>query len=126
MATARDLLNKVLIGLRKPVIDQSITVASDGYHRLLLQFVNNAKNEVEGAWDWHVLRTTVTATTEAGRNTYTLSQSEDANISVPRNARLLYERVDVPGYFVESSIKYADSLPQVFDVTDGPGARLRE
>ena len=122
MATTFDLLNKVLIGLRKSKLDTGTTEITDPYHLLLLQYINIAKNEVEGAWDWHQLRDTITVTTELGDDEYSLLATEQSNTDVPGNSRLLYVRLDTWG-FSESTTKYAHSLPQVFDTTDGPPSR---
>ena len=124
MAVTRDLLNKVLIGLRKPPIDSGTTVVTSGYHKLLLQSINNAKEEAEEAWDWQVLRSTVTVTGIASTATYTLLAANDADKDVSDESRLLYTR-PYP-YHNETSIYYDGSLPQVFDVTDAAELRLQE
>ncbi len=69
MATYIDVINKVLTRLREPQIS-SIT---DDYTRLIGQFVNEAKEEVEDAWNWTALRTTVSVSATVGDNTYNLT-----------------------------------------------------
>jgi len=112
MATTKELLNKVKIGLRETKIPDSQTSVTDSYELLLLQFLNLAKEEVEEAWDWEELRTTVTLTLTAGTETYELISTGASDITVPNTARLLYEK-DEYGRF-----------SQVFDVTDDTEDRL--
>lgn len=126
MATTRDLLNKVLIGLRKDEISSSTTAVTDAFHKLVLQFVNVAKEEVEEAWDWLALRTTVTVTGVAATNTYSLVSGSVSDTTVPSNSRLLYTRPGPAGTLTESSVYYSGSAPQVFDTTDTDEFRLKE
>lgn len=51
------------------------TVLSSGYSELLGDFVNEAKREVEDAWDWNCLRDTVQAVTSKGVRAYALTGS---------------------------------------------------
>jgi len=44
---------------------------------LIGDLVNDAKHEVENAWDWSALRTTLTANTVAGTFSYSLTRSEN-------------------------------------------------
>lgn len=69
MSTALQLVNKVLRRLR----EDEVTSFSASYTNLILDFINEAKQEVEGAWDWTSLRTTKTITTVAGTRQYTLT-----------------------------------------------------
>jgi hypothetical protein len=116
VASTQDLLNKVLIGLRKDTI--ATTSVTSAYHLLLLQFLNTAKEEVENAWDWQALRTTITQAVVQGTTSYTLS-------GVTPRSRLLYERPAYDGT-CETSLRVNGALPQVFDVTDTTEYRLME
>lgn len=128
MATARDLLNNVLRGLRRDIV--TTTSTTNSYNLLLLQFLNVAKERMEEQWDWHALRTTVTLTVSAGTTEYALTVAGPADVDVGDRARLLYERPsrtsDEYGATTETSDRVAGSLPQVFDVTDGTEHRLIE
>ena len=68
MATTRVLMNKVLRGIRQfsLIIGSSTTSTTDDYLLMILQFVNEAKEEIEEAgWPWQALRKTVTVTIAA-------------------------------------------------------------
>lgn len=69
MATALQLVNKVLRRLR----EDEVTTFTSSYTKLILDFVNEAKREVEEAWNWTFLRTTKTVTTSAGTRQYALT-----------------------------------------------------
>ena len=67
--TYLQLVNSVLRRLRE---DTVATVAESDYSELIGDFVNDAKRQVEDAWDWTALRTTYTITTVSGTSTYSL------------------------------------------------------
>jgi hypothetical protein len=76
--TYLDLVNKVLLRLREsPVSTVQGTGNSNTYARLIGEFVNEAKSQVEAAWDWSALRTTLSATTSAGVFNYELNGSQN-------------------------------------------------
>lgn len=127
MATALDLLNNVLRGLRRDVLNAVTT--TDSYQLLLIQMLNTAKRQIETRWDWQALRTTVTVTLAAGTETYTLSAAGSANVDVTDRARLLYEKqVQYGGSWdtYETSTYSAGVQPQVFDTTGTAEYRLVE
>lgn len=68
--TLLEIVNKVLIKLRHTEV--ASTTESD-FAKLITQFVNEARREIEDAWNWLALRTTVTVTTVAGSSQYILS-----------------------------------------------------
>lgn len=70
--TALTVVNNVLARLRENQVT-SVTFATNTYAQLILRFVNEAKQEVEDAWDWTALRQTLTVTTSAGTSTYTVT-----------------------------------------------------
>jgi len=88
----KELVNKVLVGLRRSKIPATQTAITDSYEMLLLQFGNAAKSEAEEAWDWEELRTTVTLTVSAGTDEYELVSTGDADVDAPNDSRLLYEK----------------------------------
>jgi len=93
MSTALQLVNKVLRRLR----EDEVTSFSASYTNLILDFINEAKQEVEGAWDWTALRTTKTITTVAGTRQYTLTGAGS-------RFRILYDH---------------NKQPMVYNVTNG-------
>lgn len=68
--TYLELVNSVLRRLRE---DEVTTVSESDYSKLIGDFVNDAKQNVENAWDWSGLRTTVDITTSVGTPTYSLT-----------------------------------------------------
>jgi hypothetical protein len=73
MATYVDVVNNVLTRLREPTVT---SVQDTPYSKLIGLFVNDAKREVEDAYDWNALGATVTVTTVAGTYNYTLTNSK--------------------------------------------------
>jgi len=69
MTSYLDLVNKVLLRLRKT---QVATVADTAYSLMIGEFVKQATEEVEKAWNWNALRTTIQVTTAAADFSYTL------------------------------------------------------
>lgn len=68
--TYLQLVNAVLRRLRE---DEVTTVDDSDYSKLVGDFVNDAKRQVEDAWDWTALRNTYTVTTTSGTSTYALT-----------------------------------------------------
>ena len=73
-----ELVNKVLLRLRESTVS---TVQGSGnsntYARLIGEFVNEAKSQVEAAWDWSALRSTLTLTTTTDVFNYELNGSQN-------------------------------------------------
>ena len=72
--TYLQLVNKVLIRLRE---DEVATVNQTAYSKLIGEFVNDALRQVEDAWDWSALRTTLTITTSSDIFNYSLTNSQN-------------------------------------------------
>lgn len=74
-----ELVNAVLRRLRESEVT---TVQGSGnsnaYARLIGDFVNEAKSQVESAWDWSALRTTLTLTTTSGVFNYELNGTRNS------------------------------------------------
>ena len=68
--TYLELVNNILLRLRERSVD---TVNETTYSKLIGQLVNDAMQEVERAWDWSALRTTVSASTTSGVFSYELN-----------------------------------------------------
>jgi hypothetical protein len=65
-----ELVNAVLRKLRE---DEVTTVNETDYSSLIGDFVNDAVNSVEASWDWSSLRDTITFTTQANQDIYSLT-----------------------------------------------------
>jgi hypothetical protein len=76
--TYLELVNKVLRRLRE---SEATTVQGAGnvnvYPRLIGDYINEAKSQVEAAWDWSALRTTLTLVTTANTFNYELNGSQN-------------------------------------------------
>lgn len=89
--TYLEVVNKVLIRLRE---DTVTSVDSNEYSRLVGEFVNDAFNQVQDAWDWSSLRTTISADTIPGIFNYVLTGSGD-------KSELLNAINDTSNWFLE-------------------------
>lgn len=67
--TYLDIVNKVLVRLRE---NQVASLNESSYSALVSDLVNVVKREVENSWNWHALRTTLSASTTAGLFNYVL------------------------------------------------------
>lgn len=72
--TYLQLVNAVLRRLRE---DEVTSVSQSAYSKLIGDFVNEAKREVEDAWNWVQLRTTIQVNTVNGTFRYTLTGAGD-------------------------------------------------
>jgi len=126
MANTRDLINKTLRGIRQfgLIIDSGTTSTTDDYLLMILQFVNEAKEEIEeSGWAWRALRKTVTVTLAASTAEYDLTIAGAADVDTNDRSRLLYENnAQGSENFYQSTM----SKPQCFDVTDSSEYRLTE
>jgi len=68
--TFLELVNDVLVRLREPVVT---TYNETTYSTLIGKFVNDAKRQVEDAFSWNALGTTITVTTVANTSSYSLT-----------------------------------------------------
>ena len=72
--TYLELVNKVLTRLRE---DTVLTVNQNNYSALVGEFVNDAKEFVENAWDWSVYYKQITENTSNGVSTVDLTGTND-------------------------------------------------
>lgn len=72
--TYLELVNNILRRLRERTVS---TVNETSYSTLIGVLVNDAKEEVENAWNWSALRTTLSATTVAGTFNYELNGTQN-------------------------------------------------
>jgi hypothetical protein len=68
--TYLELVNDVLVRLRETTVS---TVSETTYSALIGKFVNDAKRQVEDAYAWNVLGTTITLSTTSGTYQYALT-----------------------------------------------------
>ena len=68
--TYLQLVNKVLTKLRETEVSD---VHESTYSKLIGEFVNEAKEEVEDSWDWTMLRQDISITTAASTTEYTIT-----------------------------------------------------
>ena len=68
--TYLELINDVLVRLRETTVT---TVTETSYSTLIGKFVNDAKRQVEDAYAWNVLGTTITLSTVSGTYSYALT-----------------------------------------------------
>jgi len=135
--TYLEIVNSVLRRLRE---EQVSTLAENEYSKLIADFVNVSKQEIEHAWDWRVLRNTLTVRTVDGIFNWILEDSTtrfrvlDVYNATTKNFMYLRpnEWMDERFAFVESPAKgspayYAfngvtsdeDSQVDVYPVPDG-------
>ena len=72
--TYLEAVNSVLRRLREREVS---SVSETSYSKLIGDFVNDARVEVENAWNWSALRTTLTLTTQANIFNYELNGSKN-------------------------------------------------
>lgn len=103
MATYLTLINNVLRELRETQLAASTTaIVAGSYAELIGHFVNQAKEEIEAAWNWKVLRTDITFPTIVSTKDYNLGAGGVGSSATNERARLLYD---------------SDHTPLVFDLT---------
>ena len=128
MATTRVVMNKVLRGLRQfgLIMGSSVTSTTDDYLLMILQFVNEAKEEIEeSGWPWQALRQTVTVTLASAQVQYDLLSASEADVDTNDRTRLLYESVS-QGLVTTGFYSGYDSKPMVFNTTTSDEYRLKE
>ena len=72
--TYLELVNAVLRRLREKEVG---TVSQTAYSKLIGDFINEAKADVENAWDWSSLRTTLALNTTSGIFNYELNGTQN-------------------------------------------------
>lgn len=72
MATFLTMVNDVLARMRESSVAANNSTA---YSTLIGKYINDAKRQVEDAYDWNALLTTITVTTSSGTSTYTVTGS---------------------------------------------------
>lgn len=135
--TYLELVNEVLIRLREAEVT---TVAQNDYSILIGAFVNESKRQVEDAWNWDALNTTVTVPTVAGTTNYVVTGSgrRQKNVtvnnattgrqsqlaSVPRQFIIDKQQLDnttsgIPAYYAWNGTDGTDSKVELYPTPDG-------
>jgi hypothetical protein len=91
--TYLQLVNDVLIRLRE---NEVTSVSDSAYSKLIGKFVNDAKRQVEDAYNWNALSTTLTADTTASLFNYVLTGSG-------QRFRVIDVLNDTDNFFVENA-----------------------
>lgn len=71
--TYLEIVNKILVRLRE---NEVTTVSQNSYSKLIGSLVNSVKHDIEDAYDWSALRTTITANTTSGIYSYVLTDAD--------------------------------------------------
>lgn len=102
--TYLQLINAVMRKLRE---DEVTTANETDYSRLIGDFVNDAVNSVEASWDWSSLRDTITFTTQADEDTYSLTgfgiRGEVMSVYNDTNSHGLRQRTK--GYIIDKQVR---------------------
>lgn len=135
MDTWLSMTNEVLSRLRESSV---ATVTATDYSTLIGRFINDAKRQVEDAWNWDALSTTITLPTVAGTTTYTLTGSgirqrditvnDSSNQAMLRNVpiqwilnqqQLSTVQSGSPVYFAWNGTDGTDSNVEIYPTPDG-------
>jgi hypothetical protein len=103
-----DIVNNILRRLRERTVS---TVNESSYSSLIGILINDAKQEVEQAWDWSALRTTLTAVTSQSAFAYTLTGAGD-------NMKMLDVVNDTSNWFMQ--YRTAADFNNLFLNSDAP------
>jgi hypothetical protein len=113
--TLLELTNDVLIRLREAEVQ---TVTQNSYSKLITKFINDGKRQVEDAWNWNVLRSTVTVTTASGTSNYTLvgagTRFKVLTVVDDTNDNELENASYSPMYIEQLTNTYAINVPQYY------------
>lgn len=133
--TFLQLCNEVLQRLRESTVS---SVSSTAYSTLIGHFINDAKRQVEDAWNWDALSTTISITTAPGTSNYTIVGSgrrqKDVSVNDTTNrvtltnkpAKWIQDQQQLsqvqngqPVYFAWSGSDGTDSKVELYPTPDG-------
>lgn len=77
MATLRTVINRVLGTIGETQIAPATVTITDTYQLQVLEFINQIKEEIEGATQWRALTTNITAAVLAGNTSVTLAGTNE-------------------------------------------------
>ena len=107
--TYLQLINRVLVRLREPQVNSG-NYASDPFYLSIGAFVNDAKLELEDAWQWSMNRGTVDITVLQGESVVEIPDSFDNNYQI--NSILVLEKANYLSFATVPwmQAKYSDDL----------------
>lgn len=111
--TYLELVNEVLARLRE---NQVSTVTQNAYSTLIGHYVNDTKRQVEDAWTWDALSTTITLSISAGTTSYVVTGSGTRQKDVTVNCVTVGR--EAPIRLV--SMKWIENQQQLTTVQNGP------
>ncbi|TXH51572.1 MAG: hypothetical protein E6Q97_18125 [Desulfurellales bacterium] len=133
--TYLEAVNEILLRLRE---NQVSTVSETAYSQLIGKFCNDAKRQVEDAWNWDALSTTITLNTVAGTTNYVVTGSgirqrditvnDSSNQAMLRNVpiqwilnqqQLSTVQSGSPVYFAWNGTDGTDSNVEIYPTPDG-------
>lgn len=104
MATLRVVLNRALTAIREATVDPAAMTVVDSLQLMLLEFINEIKEEIESAHNWRALRQSLTVTLLANTSSVSIPGTNE-------RSRVVRAQSYESGQFV----------PLVFDVTAPSG-----
>ena len=108
--TYLQLVNKVLVRLRENEVS---TVSENSYSKLIGEYVNDAKRDVQNAWDWTGLRNTLTVDTQANVFNYVLTDADNTIkiLDVTNDSQNCFLRYQTSRWFDEAFLDFP-SVPK--------------
>lgn len=108
--TYLQLVNKVLVRLRENEVS---TVSENNYSKLISEYVNDAKRDVQNAWDWTGLRNTLTVDTQANVFNYVLTDADNTIkiLDVTNDSQNCFLRYQTSRWFDEAFLDFP-SVPK--------------
>lgn len=99
--TYLEIVNEVLVRLRETTVS---TVSQSAYSRLIGNYVNDSKRQVEDAWNWDALYTNLPVAVVTGTTVYTVTglglRQKDVTINCTSVSNQISLR-NVPGKWIE-------------------------
>ena len=136
--TYLEAVNEILLRLRE---NQVSTVSETAYSQLIGKFCNDSRRQVEDAWNWDALSTTITLNTVAGTTNYTVTGSgirqrdvtinDSTNLSKLQNVpiqwildqqQLATNTTGIPAYYAWNGTDGTDSKIEIFPTPNGVAA----
>lgn len=127
-STYLQLVNQVLIRLRE---SQVTTISETPYSLLISKYVNDVKRQVEDAWNWDALNTTISLNTVAGTDSYTLTGSgrRMKDVSVNDTTHLASLTLKPAQYILDqyqlSTVQSAPPIYYAWDGYDGTDSKVK-
>jgi hypothetical protein len=112
--TYLEAINSVLRRLREDEVSAS---SSTAYGKLIAELVNDAIHECEHAYDWHVLKDTITITTAASTATYNFWTEDTKVIKAVNQDKSWYMRLITDDFQVANDyvVNLADGSPYFYN-----------